>query len=369
VNRKGPFRTIGKPIVIISINDKRVVDWISFQAEANGLGAVDAFQVTLPWEVTENQPRDELLFSGPSKSSELVFGTAAVKIEAGFEGEGDPALLIEGMMDRPTWDFSKRDGEIVTIHGRSYAAKPFDYKETAKWQNQTSTAAFKQIAAIHGLTPVVPVETATLIGGYEKEDHVDTKREISHWDFVLYMAQNEGFTTRVKGEEWYFGPQENLPGYTLDPISFTWGFNIDEHFCIERAPNAARNLIVEVISWIPGKKKGKGQRIVEKASFSGSSTGHKYTQRYYYPNLTRDQCQRKARSILEDLSRQQVYGSFDTDWFPELSNDRRISLNGVGVGLSQVYFTPKIVVLGSKEGLKAEISFTNLPFEEGGQFG
>ena len=369
INRKGPFRTIGKPIIKITINDKQVVDWISFQAEANGLGAVDAFQVTLPWEVTENTPRDELLFSSPNKSSDLVSGTAAVKIEAEFEGEGDPVLLIEGMMDRPVWDFAKQGGEIVDIYGRSYAARPFDYKETAKWQNLTSAAAFKEIAAFHGLTPVVPVETSTLIGEYEKEDHADTKREISHWDFVLYMAQNEGFTTRVKGKEWFFGPRDKLSGYTLDPIPFTWGYNIDEPFRIERAPNAARNLMVEVISWVPGKKKGKGQRIVEKASFTGSSDGHKYIQRYYFPNLTRDQCQRKARSILEELSRQQVYGSFPTDWFSELSNDRRISLHGVGVGLSQVYFTPKIVVSGSKEGLKAEINFTNLPLEEGGQFG
>lgn len=356
-------------MVKIFINDKPVLDWISFRAEANGLGAVDTYQVTLPWEVTD-KPRDELLFSGPEKSSVLVTGSAIIKIEAGFEGEVDPVLLIEGPMDRPTWDFSKMSGEIVNIYGRSYAARPFDFKETAKWQNLTSTAAFKQIAGIHGLTPVVPTETSTLIGNYEKEDHVNTKREVSHWDFVLYLAQQEGFTTRVKGKEWYFGPREKLPGYNLDPVPFTWGYNIDEPFMIERAPNAARNLIVEVISWVPGKKAGKGQRIVEKASFSGSSSGHKYIQRYYYPNLTRDQCQRKAQSVLKDLSRQQVYGSFNTDWFPELSNDRRIALYGVGQGLSQVYFAPKIVVSGSRErGLQAEVTFTNLPLEEGGQFG
>lgn len=333
------------------------------------MGAVDNFDVTLPWEVTSNAPRDELLFSSPTKSADLVFGHATVKIDVRYEGE-EIQTLIEGKMDYPIWDFSTSSGEIVTINGRSLAAGPFDYKETAKWQNMTSTNAFKAIAAQHGLIPVVPVSTGTLIGEYEKDDHVNVKREVSHWDFILYLCQNEGFTTRVVGKDWYFGPQEQLPNYSKEPLNFTWGHNIEEPFRIERAPNAARNLIIEVLSWIPGKGKKKGQRIVEKASFVGSSTGNKYTMRYYYPNLTRDQCQRKARSILEDLSKNQLYGSFNTDWFPELSNDRKINILGVGNGLSQTYFATKIVITGSKEdGLKSEVTFSNLPLEEGGRFG
>jgi hypothetical protein len=365
--KRGDFRSIGTPIVNISINGQKVKDWETFHVELNGLGAVDSYEVMLPWDVTD-KPRDPLLYSGPNSSADLVLGSATLKIEAGFEGEEGPLLLIEGNMDYPAWDFDS--GENVTIHGRSYAAKPFDEKESVKWQNLTSTAAFRQICEYHGLTPVVPVETNTLIGEYSGDDHVNLNREVSHWDFVLYLCSNEGFTTRVKGTEWFFGPHESLPGYLLDPLPFTWGYNIDRPFRIERAPNAARNLIIEVISWVPGKGKQKGQRIVEKASFVGSSTGNKYTLRYYFPNITRDEAQRRARNLLAENSRLQLYGSFNTDWYPELSNDRRIALYGVGMGLSQVYFAPKIVITGSKEdGIKAEITFTNLPLEEGGNFG
>ncbi|WP_019123644.1 hypothetical protein [Brevibacillus massiliensis] len=375
VNKPGSFRPYGKPVVNITINGKPVKDWISFQVELNGLGAVDSYEVQLPWEVTDT-PSDPLLYSGSSKSADLVFGSAKIRIEAGFEGEGKPELLIEGDMDYPTWNFDANEGEVVTIHGRSYAARAFDFKETLKWQNLTSTAAFKQIAATHGLTPVVPVETKDPVGEYVKDDHANINREVSHWDAALYLAQNDGFTTRVRGIEWFYGPREMLPNYNKDPLPFTWGHNIESGFWIERAPNAARNLIVEVISYIPGgvKKRGsgqkKGQRIVERASFTGSSTGHKYIQRYYYPGITRDEAQRRARNILKELSRQQVYGSFTTDYFPELATDRRIVLYGVGKGLSQVYFVSKIVVTGNRdEGLKAEVTFTNLPLEEGGRFG
>jgi hypothetical protein len=357
-------------MVDILLNGQRVVDWDSFRVELNGLGAVDNFQVGLPWEVTEFSPRDALLYSSPTSSSDIVTGAIDVVINAGFEGEGDLTPLIEGAMDRPVWDFSKRNGEIVVVYGRSRAAKPYDYKETVKFQNLTSTAAFKQIALFHGLNPVVPVETNSLIGQFQNEDHVSTSREVSHWDFVLYLAENEGFTTRLRGKDWFFGPHDKLPGYNLEPIAFTWGYNIEEPFRIERAPNAARNLIVEVISWIPGKKAGKGQKIIEKASFAGSSSGHKYVLRYYFSNLTRDQCQRKAQNILAEMSKNQIFGSFNTDWFQELSNDRKIALYGVGKGLSQVYFTPKIVITGNKtEGLLSEVSFTNLPLEEGGSLG
>ncbi|AFS78512.1 hypothetical protein Curi_c15030 [Gottschalkia acidurici 9a] len=84
--------------------------------------------------------------------------------------------------------------------------------------------------------------------------------------------------------------------------------------------------------------------------------------RYYYPNLTRDQCQRKAQSILKDLSKKQLYGCFNTDWFLELNNDRKINILGVRFGLSQTYFVTKVAISGSKEDrLKSEVTFSNLP--------
>ena len=28
--------------------------------------------------------------------------------------------------------------------------------------------------------------------------------EMSHWNYVLYLAEQEGFVSRIKGKEWYF---------------------------------------------------------------------------------------------------------------------------------------------------------------------
>ncbi len=364
---KGDFRIFGKPIVIIKINGQKVANWKDFKVDINGLGDVDSFNIKLPWDVSD-KPHDELLYSGSKSSSIIVNGGAEITIEAGFEGE-NVKLLIDGKMDNAHWNFDSDDGESVEIKGRSLAAAPYDFKETVKYQNLTATDAHAQIAVKHGLNPVAPIRTSAMIGEYINDDHATVTRETSHWDFVLYLAENEGFVSRVRGKEWYFGPVEMLPGFSEAPLSFSWGHNILSPLEFERAPNAARNLIVEVISWQPGKKKGKGTRIVEKASFTTSSSGHKYTIREYRPNITRDQAQRLAQNFLLQMSKEQITGSFSCDFFTELDNDRRIALHGVGAGLSQIYFISRLELSGDKEqGLQAALEFSNLPLSESGSF-
>lgn len=213
---KGSFRTFGKPVVNIKINGQKVVDWKDFKVDISGLGDIDSFSVVLPWDVSDN-PRDELLYSGSKQSSILVNGSAEVTIEAGFEGEEMKELIV-GKMDNAQWSFDKDDGESVEIKGRSLAAAPFDFKETVKYQNLTATDALAQMAEKHGLTPVTPVKTNTMIGEYINEDHASVTRETSHWDYCLYLAENEGFVSRVRGKDWYFGPVDMLSGYLLPPL-------------------------------------------------------------------------------------------------------------------------------------------------------
>ena len=64
----------------------------------------------------------------------------------------------------------------------------------------------KDICQRHGLTPIVPIATSDMIGEYVNDDHTTVAEEMSHWDYVLYLAEQEGFVSRIKGKEWYFGP-------------------------------------------------------------------------------------------------------------------------------------------------------------------
>ncbi len=352
---RGNFRAFGKPIVNIYVNDKKLEDWISFQVNWNGLGEIDDFEIELQWDISD-EPRHEFFYSGSKASSIVVKGTVTVKIEAGFEEE-EIVPLMEGVMDYPEWDFS--DGETVKIVGRSYGAKPYDFMETVKYQNKTATEAFQEICQKHGLTPIVPVATNTMIGEYVNDDHTSVAEEMSHWDYVLYLAEQEGFISRIKGKEWYFCPLNELEDYQKEPLAFSYGHNL-RNLKMKKAPNEARNFTVEVVSWQSGEKKKKGTRIVEKEVIGNPEGKNSYTIRRNIPNITRAQAQSHLKNICSELTKQQFSGSFETDFFQELTNDRRIVLYGVGMELSQIYHVDTVTISGDKDsGLECSIKFTN----------
>lgn len=364
---KGNFRDYGKPIVNITMNGEKIINWKDFRVEIGGLGAVDTFEVSLPWEVTDT-PENNMLYSGSKASADIVYNTAVFKIELGFEGE-EIKNFIEGGIDAVSWDFDD-SGEWIKMSGRSFASKPYDFSETVKYQNFTSTDVHSKICQLYGLNPIQPIKTSTMIGEYVNEDHSTLTRETSHWDLILYLAENEGFVTRVRGKDWYFGPMENLENFSKPPIEFTWGYNVHSGIHIERAPNASRNLTIEVISYQPPKKGGKGTRIIEKASINSSSKNTtKYIIRKYIPNITRDAAQRRAQNTLKDYSRQQVFGNFKCDFFADVDIDRKFKLYGVGKGLSQEYYITKVSVDGSADsGIALQVDFSNLFLTESGDY-
>lgn len=353
---KGEFRAFGKPVVNIYVNETKLTDWISFKVDWNGLGDVDSFEIALQWDIGNN-PRNDMFYSGALKSSFLVKGKATIRIEGGFEGE-EIKPFIEGDMDYPEWDFA--NGETVKIVGRSYASRPYDLTETVKYQNLTATEAHSKICGVHGLAPVAPLPTSGLIGEYTNDDHSTVSEEMSHWDYVLYLAEQEGFVSRVWGKKWYFGPLEMVEEYQKEPLPFTYGHNI-RNLKMKRAPNAARNFKVEVVSWKSGNKKSKGNRIVETEQIGNTDGENVYTVRRNIPNITRQQAQQQLKNICKSLTQQQFTGAFETDYFPEIANDRRIVLYGVGKSLSQIYHVPHVTIAGDKNnGLQCSVEFTNI---------
>lgn len=142
-------------------------------------------------------------------------------------------------------------------------------------------------------------------------------------------------------------------------MAFSYGHNIKK-LKMKKAPNEARNFHVEVISWQSGEKKGKGNRIVEKAVIGEEEGDNIYTIRRNIPNITRAQAQKQLQNICSELTKQQFSGSFDTDFFQELTKDRRIVLYGVGMDLSQIYHVETITISGDKDsGIECSVDFTN----------
>lgn len=357
-------RPLGKPRVEIKVKGTPVPKWTSFRVESNGFSVADSFEVKLPWDVTE-KPEQILLASTPTTSSLLVKETnIPVEIWLGFDVPGLPPVpsrrIMYGKMDICRWNFGP-DGEYVTLVGRNLAGQLIDTKTTEKYQNRTASQVAAEFFARHGLKPQVTA-TSTLIGTYLNNNHSNITRETTQWDFLLYLAQQEGFVCRVVDDTGYFGPRSGIANLNAEPIPFTWGVNIDD-LEIERGPQAARNIVVEVRSW------HNGRRIVEKAT-TRNHVEEKYIQRFTIPGLTREQAQKRARAILAELSAQEFFGRLRTDWQPEISIDRRIALYGVGQGLSRVYYVNRVTVEGSLDGgTTAEIAFTSTYLTDSGRYG
>jgi phage protein D len=221
-----------------------------------------------------------------------------------------------------------------------------DAKTTEKHPNLTASAIAIKFASSHGLVPIV-AGTQTLAGTYYNQNSSILGNDMSEWDLILFLAKQEDFVVRVKGNRFLFGPYGIVTGplYTpQDPLPFTWGKDIDA-LEFERSPDAARDVIVKVITYDRDSK----SRIVETAKsttqyakriYGGSRAA--YTETYVIPGLTRQQAQKKAQSICYELSRCQVIGQIDTAGNPNMAIDRKAAIYGVGQGLTDNYYLNKV---------------------------
>lgn len=354
--KPGFFRPFGKPQVDISIVGQKIREWTSFRVENNAFSAADSFEIKLPWDVTE-KPVDPLLSSSPDHHSIITTSPAVpVEVSLGFnvsgKPEGEPRHLMKGKMDVARWNFSST-GEYVTLIGRDLTGPLIDARTTEKFQNMTSSQVAVKLFNRHGLKPQATA-TKTAIGTYLNNNQAHLAEESSEWDILLFLAQQEGFVVRVLGGTGYFGPLAEIANLKADPIVFTWGQNIIE-LEIERGQMARKKIEVEVISW------HNGQRIVEKAGVR-KEVEEKVVQRFMIPGLTRQQAKQRASGILIELTQQEWFGTIRTDWVPELSIDRRISLHGVGKGLSQVFYVVRASVENNLDrGIEVELAFVSNP--------
>ena len=338
----------------------------SFQVEQNGFSAADSFSLTLPFFVRDQQQGDKILANGKDFESMLVNADVLpVQLYVGYPKnpgkytKDDLMQLMDGQMDTTEWDFDMSSGEKVILHGRNAVGKMIDTKIIEKFPNLTASAIATQFATEHGLTPVV-TPTTELAGTYYNQQSAVLGRETTEWDLLIFLAKQENFIVRVKGKQLFFGPYgtvvadaaQNTPGTVYDPdkqvyvIPYTWGYDI-EHLHIERSPHAARDIEVIVITY---DRNGKA-RIVERALSSTQRSARiaqqvgeraKYSVTYVIPGLTREQAQKRAQQILDELSRNQLIGSIQCAGNSDCEIDRQIEIYGVGQGLSIPYYLNKV---------------------------
>jgi hypothetical protein len=336
---------------IVTVNNQ-IIRFTSLHVEQNAFSAADSFEVVLPFFIRHSQSGDLILANGPDFQSILLTqDVVPVSIWVGYPPNpfnyqtSDLTQIMDGYMDTAHWQFDNT-GTAVTLNGRNKTALFMDNKIYDKLPNLTSSRIAETLATSHGLaTAVAP--TTTLAGTYYNQNSAVLGTDISEWDLLLFLAQQENFIVRVKGNILYFGPYSLVTGFeNQDPIPFTWGQNI-EKLEFERSPHAARDIIVRVITY---DRNGKN-RIVETAKSTTqyaqrikNQTGQReaYTETYIIPGLTREQAQKKAVAINSELSRAALIGQITVAGNTDMAIDRKIAIQGVGQGLSGTFYLNKV---------------------------
>jgi len=361
-----PTAKPSRGIIIVSGTS---VKFKSFDVEQNAFSGANTFEVVLPFFIRNNQGGNPILANGPNFQSILLTqDVVPVQVYIGYPPDpvhfttSDLTQIMDGYMDTARWNFNNTDGEIVTLNGRNAVGQMMDAATTDKLPNLTASAIAIKYAGNHGLTPVV-TPTTTIAGTYYNQNSTILSNDASEWDILLFLAQQEDFVVRVKGKKLLFGPYSVVTGYiNKDPIPYIWGKNIED-LELERSPHAAKDIIVKVITWDSGSK----TRIVETAK---STTQYAqriqggvraaYTETYTIPGLTRQQAQKKAQAICYELSRCQVIGQIDAAGNTDVETDRKISIAGVGEGLTDNYYLNRVShQFDETAGYAINASFTN----------
>lgn len=348
-----------RSIVRLDGHDTYFSNW---SVNLNSAHEADDFSIVFPFHIDRNTQQAYLVNSPDFASYLFTKSDILVEVFVGFPPNAlnysvnDLTRIMYGYMDEVDFE-GGGDGEKVTVTGRNMVARMIDNKVTDKFQNMTSSAVAAMIAKTRGMK-IKATPTYSLVGSYFNGDSVQVATNVTEWDLLTYLAEQEGFEMRVKDDTLYFGPYNEVVGNLINtPLEYTWGQNIMD-LKITRSPHAAKNIVVQVHSYDPSG--GAHIQGIAKRAFKGSSDP--LTQRYYFTGLTQQVAQLKAKSILDQLSRMEMVGTMTVAGNELITVDRKISLFGVGSGFSQPYYVGQVshTFDPTSDGYGCEVSFSNL---------
>ena len=270
--------------------------------------------------------------------------------------DGKPfASLIVGEVSEVSIDLIRHQ---VRVEGRDLTSRFIEAKTQETFKNQTASQVATTLAGRHGLTADV-VPTTALVGRYYVQDHDHLKngeftRTTTEWDLLTYLAGLEGYDVWVEGTVLKFKPSTKpdatpwLVQWAVDEAGMPTSNAID--LGLNRNLTLARDIIVEVKSWNSRKgsgftkvaKAGKSQSKGSKGARNGSSSGEPQKISITRPNLTEDQAQKLANSILAEESRHERVIRWREPADALMTARTMCLLQGTGTSWDQVYFVASV---------------------------
>jgi len=345
------------------------VPFVDLEVNNNTFYAADTFRVHLP---VSGLPATLTL--------EMLLATQPdiyVECWAGFPSDptsyttGGLSRLIYGKADEVTWDMATN---AMEISGRDLSSIFIDNKTEQKYPNLTSSQIVAKLAATAGLKANV-VATGTKVGKYYDVDHVRLQDDRTQWDLLTYLAREEQYVVYVEGTTLNFIPQ---PKDSQTPYQFTYspaptlggsiGLNA-ENIKITHQKTLAKGVTVTVRSWNQNQsktftKKATASHVnsgLGKGGSGGSIKGSPQNYSYTIANLTPDQAQQKANSLLAEISRHEIKAEIEGPADNALSRTDVIQITGTGTVVdTQVFHIASIVrTLSMADGYKWKVEAKN----------
>jgi phage protein D len=355
-NPRQPPGIVRSPRPVVSING------VALPAQA-----VISFETTNASHFTADTYHLELAIGAlPSALNPAYWSTSIndqVSLAVSINGE-TPNSLILGQVDDIDYDLN---GRKIVLIGRDLSAAFIDNKTSEKFQNQTSSQIAQTLALRRGLDSNVQ-KTTTRAGTYYEIDHAHVTQEQTEWDLLVYLAQNEGFDVWVSGTTLYFQPP---PVTTATPYVLLWSEPGDGTFAsnaldinLHRSETLANDIDVAVKSWnqkqqraftVHAKRTGslKGQRSAGKGAKSQLYT-------FIRPNLTQEQAQKLANSLLFDISKNEKVITASLPGDNQLTTRAMVRLVGTGTDWDQLYYPDTVTRrLSMQDGYRMDLRAKN----------
>ena len=325
--------------------------------------------------------RIELPLNGQDQALNMDYwasvDTFSVKIYIGFPPDpnaystSDLDLFMQGDAD----DMQLDPGSArVLLSGRDLTASFIDNKTTQKFSNQTSSQIVTMFAQQQGLkTQITP--TSTLVGTYYSQQQVMLTDEITQWDLMVFLAQQEDFVLFVQGDTLvfeprptdtnvqnpyviqYVAPSDTMASPTINAMSLS----------LNRSMTLAKDAQVTVR--VPyGTKNGQAFSVVAKTSrrtrpnLSNVPKPSMKVQKYSLtkPGLNQEQALQYAQQRLREITSHEVRLTASVPGDNRLKKDSLIQLVGTNTAFDQYYYADQVTRrLSFTDGYTMDISAKN----------
>ena len=262
--------------------------------------------------------------------------------------------LIQGQIEQTS---SHPATGVITATGKDLTSRFIEARTQETFLNQTASQVATTLAGRHGMTADVDATTAT-VGRYYQIDHDQVtlgqfSRTTTEWDLLSYLARQEGFDLYVTGTVLHF-KKAVAPNATPWVVSWTpaqGGSPVSNviDLRLERSLTLSKDIQVLVKSWSSkaGRSFSKKARAVGAKSPNAQASSNQVgsnTQQYVFirPNLSEDEAQKLANSLLADLSKHERTISWSEPGDLALTSRNMVRLDGTGTDFDQTYFVDEI---------------------------